>query len=114
MIDPSTGQFRPDEKEEKYTAMFARRADKGQHFTMPYLGCREFSCHDCRRIKDPSVEPMVRDEKDARLIGEHDLGWMLYDMDYKNPDSPSPMFFRAVLKDGAVEVPHPDREEVRG
>lgn len=31
---------RPDEKEEKYAAMFDRRATKGQCFIQPYFGCR--------------------------------------------------------------------------
>ena len=37
--------FRADENPAKYNAIFERRASKGQCFTMPYLGCREFSAN---------------------------------------------------------------------
>ena len=39
------------------------------------------------------------------LLGEHDLGWMLLDMDYSDPANITPMFFRAKLVDGVIEVP---------
>jgi CRISPR-associated protein Cas5d len=96
----------------KFAGMFERRAGKGQCFNQPYLGCREFSCA-FRHIpldKDnqvPSIEPAAIDEN-------RDLGWMLYDMDYSDPKDPRPLFFRAELKDGVVDVPAFDSEEVRG
>ena len=42
---------------------------------------------------------------------EKDLGYMLYDFDYTNPEDIQPMFFRAVLKDGVLDVR--DQEVVR-
>ena len=101
---------RPDEKEAKYAAMFGRRADKGQCFTQPYLGCREFSC-DFRRIRDPMVEPS---EVHDSLRGERDFGWMLYDLDYTDENNPTPLFFRAVMRDGTLTVPARESGEVRG
>ena len=38
------------------------------------------------------------------LIGESDLGYMLYDMDYSDPGNIVPMFFRAVLRDGTLDL----------
>lgn len=38
---------------------------------------------------------------------------MLYDMDYTDPENISPMFFRGILRDGVLEVPPRDAEEVR-
>ncbi|MFR6331774.1 MAG: type I-E CRISPR-associated protein Cas5/CasD [Eisenbergiella sp.] len=35
---------------------------------------------------------------------EKDLGYKLYDFDYSNPEDIQPMFFRAVLKDGVLDV----------
>lgn len=99
-----------DEKEAKYAAMFGRRADKGQCFTQPYLGCREFSC-DFRRIRDPMAEPVEIHES---LRGERDLGWMLYDLDYADENNPTPLFFRAVMRDGTLAVPARDSGEVLG
>ena len=43
-----------------------------------------------------------------------DLGWMLYDMDYSDPENIRPLFFRAELKDGVLHVPERDSGEVRG
>ena len=37
-------------------------------------------------------------------MGEKDLGYMLYDMDYSNREDIRPMFFRAVMKDGRIDV----------
>lgn len=95
----------------KFAAMFERRARNGQCFNQPYLGTREFSCEF--RLVDLTAEPFqVPDE----LQGERDLGWMLYDLDYGPPPhaSPSPLFFRAVMRDGVIEVPARDSGEVRG
>ena len=96
---------RADETEAKYAAMFERRARKGQHFHQPYLGCREFAAHV--RLVDPQNEPAVPIPKDD------DLGWMLYDMNYSDPHNIQPMFYRPMMKQGVILVPHPDSEEVR-
>ena len=36
--------------------------------------------------------------------GERDLGFMLYDMDYRDPKNITPMFFRAVMRNGVIDV----------
>jgi len=96
---------RQDETEAKYAAMFDRRARKGQYFHHPYLGCREFAA-DVRLVN--------LEQEPAEPINEtRDLGWMLYDMDYSDPDDIKPMFFRAQLKNGTINVPPPDSEEIR-
>jgi len=87
----------------KYSEMFERRARKGQCFNQPYLGCREFSC-DFRLATEQSPPPIAE---------SRELGWMLYDLDYRNA-SPEPRFFRARMKNGVIEVPAWDSEEVRG
>ncbi len=90
----------------KFAEMFQRRASKGQCFNQPYLGCREFSCA-FRLIESLEGEP-------APIAETRDLGWMLYDMDFSNPDDPKPLFFRARMEDGVVAVPARESEEVRG
>lgn len=35
---------------------------------------------------------------------EQDLGFMLYDFDYSNPENITPMFFRAILKKGVLDL----------
>jgi CRISPR-associated protein Cas5d len=99
-------EARPDEKEAKYAAMFERRASKGQCFTQPYLGCREFAC-SFRFVKNPETE------SDKPIPDSCDLGFMLYDMDYSNLADIKPMFFRANMNHGIIKVPNENSEEVR-
>jgi len=98
---------RKDETPAKYAAMFERRANKGQCFNQPYLGCREFSAHF--RLVDTAAGPA------APIPETRDLGWMLYDMDFSDPADPKPLFFRPQIKNGVIDVPDRDNsEEVRG
>jgi CRISPR-associated protein Cas5d len=95
----------PDESEAKYAAMFERRARKGQHFHQPYLGCREFAA-DVRLVDRAIVaEPTI--------AFSADLGFMLYDLDFTDPRNIVPMFFRARIDNGVVNVPEPESPEVR-
>lgn len=91
----------------KFLDMFERRASKGQCINQPYLGCREFACDF--RLVDPNA-PDLRPPIDET----RDLGWMFYDMDYADPSDPQPRFFRAQLKNGVLDVPAWNSEEVRG
>jgi CRISPR-associated protein Cas5d len=100
------------ETDAKYAGMFERRARKGQCFNQPYLGTREFSC--TFRLIDPQGDPFVPPDE---LRGEpKELGWMLYDIDFGPPphSDPKPLFFRAKLQGGVLDVPARDSEEVRG
>lgn len=107
LADPAEEEIlRADETEAKYAAMFERRARKGQCFNQPYLGCREFSAEF--RLVDPEKEP-AETIQDTR-----DLGWMVYDIDFTDPDNPMPLFFNASLEKGVVAVPDRESPEVRG
>ncbi|MBI3582226.1 MAG: type I-C CRISPR-associated protein Cas5 [Nitrospinae bacterium] len=82
---------------EKYSNIFKRRAEKGQCYHRPYLGCREFSAN---------FELLGVGEETPEKIGEtRDLGWMLNDLDYSDADNPTPRFFRSEMKNGSVMVP---------
>jgi len=94
---------RMDETEAKYAAMFERRAKKGQCFHRPYLGCREFACY-FRLVNSNSEEDLVQPIDETR-----DLGFMLYDINFENPNDPTPQFFRAYMEKGVVNT---DRREV--
>lgn len=107
LADPEeTDLLRADETEAKYAAMFERRARKGQCFNQPYLGCREFSAEF--RLVDPNVEPVVP------IPETRELGWMIYDIDFTDPDNPMPLFFNASLEKGSIAVPDHESPEVRG
>lgn len=88
----------------KFLDMFERRAERGQCFHQPYLGCREFAAHF-----EP-VDPAAA--LPAPIAETRDLGWMVYDQDYG--DAITPRFFRAQLENGVVNIPAWDSEEVRG
>lgn len=99
-------QLRKDENPGKYNAMFERRARKGQCFNQPYLGTREFSASF--RYIDTENDTLTSSISDDR-----DLGIMLYDMDFaKNASSPDAMFYRATMKNGVINVPHINSEEI--
>ena len=102
-----------DENPGKYNAMFERRAKKGQCFNQPYLGCREFSCA-FRLVENPEEASTAR----PAIQETRDLGFMLYDMDFGDDVEdeggyPKPMFFRAQMDHGVIQVPPKDSEEVK-
>ncbi len=101
-----TDKASPTDNAGKFQEMLTRRAAKGQFYHQPYFGCREFPAHFqlCERV--PPCPEELRDTKD--------LGWMLYDMNYTDKENITPRFFRAVLRDGVLEVPAYDSEEVIG
>lgn len=81
----------------KYAEMFTRRASKGQCVNQPYLGCREFDAR-FRLVTTPHGEPEPCPDIDG------DFGWMLYDMDFSWPADPRPMFFRAKVVRGVLDL----------
>lgn len=87
-----------DDGPEKHYNIALRRLRKGQHFMQPVLGCREF----------PATVELLEDGEELRGFysdtPEKDLGFMLYDLDFSNADSPSPCFFRAVMRNGVIDV----------
>jgi CRISPR-associated protein Cas5d len=95
----------------KHYNMFKRRAERGQYFHHPYLGTREFPC-DFAWVEGPLPE--------SEITGEHDLGYMLHDIEFTpvdkgKPDSidghtgaplrATPRFFRPIMRDGVIDVP---------
>ena len=86
---------------EKHYNIALRRLRKGQCFNQPYLGCREFPA-TVSLVEDGTVESYYQD------IDQFDLGFMLYDIDFKN--SMEPMFYRAVMKNGVIDT---SRREVK-
>lgn len=80
----------------KHKDIFRRRAAAGQCFHTPYLGCREF----------PASFHLLEEQLPASALeGEQDLGWMLYDLDFRN--GMQPWFFRAKMVNGVIDVPAP-------
>ncbi len=84
---------------EKHYNIALRRLRKGQHFMQPVLGCREFPAH-VLLVEEAELVPQGFYSQDS----ERDLGFMLYDLDFSNPDAPEPLFYRAVMRAGVIDV----------
>lgn len=81
----------------KFKDIIMRRLRKGECFHTPYFGCREFPVRFCL-CEEEEIHTAYSDED------ERDLGFMLYDMDYSNPENIQPMFFRAIMKKGVIDL----------
>jgi len=86
----------PEETVEKHYNMALRRLRKGQHFHAPYLGTREFGAR-VEFIEDGVIPK-------SSLTGAQDLGWMLYDLDFRDPNDIRPQFFKARMQDGVIDL----------
>lgn len=93
-----------DENPGKYNAMFERRASRGQCFNQPYLGTREFSASFKLILDTDAISQPILEDKD--------FGIMLYDMDFSDSNNIMPMFFRASMKQGVIDVPPYNSEEI--
>lgn len=91
-----------DDSVEKHYNMALRRFRKGQYFSAPCLGTREFGAQ-VELVEEASLPKSPL--KDTR-----DLGWMLFDLDFSDPPDIRPIFFKAVLQDGVLDL---TRVEVR-
>ena len=87
-----TDRAAPGDNPGKFQDIVTRRMAKGQCYHTPYFGCREFpaSFREWPGGTVPTV-PLTQD-----------LGWMLYDLDYKDPQNIQPQFFRARLVNGVL------------
>lgn len=81
----------------KFKDIVMRRLKRGECYHMPYMGCREFPAHFC--LCEDEVTQTAYDEVD-----EKDLGYMLFDLDYSDKENIQPMFFRAVMKRGVLDM----------
>lgn len=99
-----TEKAAPGDNPGKFQDIIKRRLSRGQFYHQPCFGVREFPAHfsACETL------PPCPEE----LRGEKDMGWMLLDMDYSDPVNITPMFFRAILRDGVLEVPDRNGQEV--
>lgn len=100
-----TDKAAPGDNPGKFQDIIKRRLERGQCYSMPYFGTREFAAHFARCTELPPCP--------EELLSERDLGWMLWDMDYTDPQDIKPKFFRAKLVDGAMDVPPPESGEVK-
>lgn len=81
----------------KFKDIMLRRLKRGECYHMPYFGCREFPAHFalCEEEKIHTAYENVE---------EKDMGLMLFGMDYSDPENIEPMFFRAVMRKGVIDL----------
>ena len=99
-----TDKAAPGDNEGKFCDIMRRRLEKGQCYHQPCMGCREFPAH----FKKWEGGEIVT----AYPETDRDLGLMLYDIDYSDPENLTPMFFCARLEKGVLYVPAPESSEV--
>ena len=81
----------------KFKDIIMRRFRRGECFQMPYFGCREFPANFCL-CEEENIKTAYED------VEEKDLGYMLFDIDYTDKNDLKPMFFRAVMKKGVLDL----------
>ena len=81
----------------KFKDIIMRRLRRGECFHMPCLGCREFPANFA--LCEEEEIHTAYDE-----VPEKDLGLMLYDMDYSDPENIQSMFFHAVMRHGVIDL----------
>lgn len=92
-----TDQANETDNPGKFKDIIMRRLRKGECFHTPYFGCREF----------PAYFSLCEEEEIQTAydgVEEKDLGYMLYDMDFSDPENIQPMFFRAVMRRGVIDL----------
>lgn len=89
-----TDRAAPSDNPGKFQDIITRRMERGQCYHTPYFGCREFSANFRRWAGGP-----------IPAIGEsRDLGLMLYDFDYSDPQNITPTYFRAKMERGVIDL----------
>lgn len=81
----------------KFKDITIRRLKRGECYQMPYFGCREFPAHFAL-CEEEEIHTAYEN------VEEKDLGLMLFDMDYSDPENIEPMFFRAVMRKGVIDL----------
>ena len=89
-----TNKAAPGDNPGKFQDILRRRLNKGQCYHQPCFGCREFPAN---------FREWHAGEPIPALPVTQDLGFMLYDLDYADPENIQPQFFRAKLVDGVLD-----------
>lgn len=89
-----TQNANPSDNPGKFQDCIRRRIERGQCYHTPYFGCREFPANF--RMWTGGDIPAIDETRD--------LGLMLYDFDYSDPEHIAPTYFRARLEHGVMDL----------
>ncbi len=92
-----TEQAGKEDNEAKHLEIAKRRMKQGQSFHQPYFGCREFPVNFELIENDDEIPQSF-----YKNVEQKDLGWMLWDIDFKN--NMEPRFFRAEMINGIINT----------
>lgn len=84
------------DNEGKFCDIMKRRLEKGQCYHQPCFGCREFPAGFKQWEGGEIVTAYPNEDKD--------LGYMLFDMDYSDSENITPIFLRAKLIKGVLDL----------
>ena len=91
-----TDKANPSDNPGKFQDIVKRRLKKGACYSTPYLGCRECTAHFglCEGAEEniPAIDET------------RELGYMLYDMDYSDPENITPLFTRVKMEHGLIDL----------
>lgn len=91
-----TDKATPGDNHGKFQDIIKRRLRRGQCYHQPCLGCREFPAN----FREWQGKEIVSRHR----LGTKDLGLMLYDMDFSDTKNITPMFFRAKMENGTIDI----------
>ena len=89
-----TDRAAPGDNPGKFQDIVTCRMAKGQCYHTPYFGCREF----------PAAFRAWQGGAIPTISTSCDLGFMLYDLDYSDPENITPTYFRAKLEHGVLDT----------
>ena len=89
-----TDRAAPGDNPGNFQDIVTRRMAKGQCYHTPYFGCREF----------PAAFRAWQGGAIPTISTSCDLGFMLYDLDYSDPENITPTYFRAKLEHGVLDT----------
>lgn len=89
-----TDRAAPSDNPGKFQDIVTRRMAKGQCYHTPYFGCREF----------PAAFRAWQGGTIPTISTSCDLGFMIYDLDYSDPENITPTYFRAKLEHGVLDT----------
>lgn len=88
-----TDKAAPGDNPGKFQDILRRRLHRGQCYQQPCFGCREFPAN---------FREWTQGEIPALPVTQ-DLGFLLYDLDYSDPENIRSQFFRASLVNGVMD-----------
>ena len=97
-----TDKAAPTDNPAKFIRQTTDRLKNGRCFKRPYFGCREWDVH----FQEWEGEEI------PTIPESRDLGFMLYDMNYSDPEHITPMYYRPYMENGTITVPDLNSGEV--